>query len=214
MIGPRASLPDLARASQSRLSRLRSLTYDAATLSFNIADRLLTYVVIQAQTEWAEFVRAFLLSCIAGGTQKNGATVTVTVAAARRPSEMMRMAVYIQSRGKSNYVPRRRRDEPSWHSVKLLVPLANKIGLSNETTISGAVSTGSAVFTGLTSVRNFYAHRNDDTRTTALTALQRLAVPRYPHPTLSLLAKPAGSSNPLIVDWLSDLHVAVDLMCQ
>lgn len=214
MVRPVASLPDLARASQARLLRLRALAYEATTLSFNVADRLLTYVVIQAQTEWAEFVRAFLISCVTGGTRKNGTTVTVKMASARRASEMMRIAKQIQHGGKKTYTPKHRRDEPAWHSIKLLVPLVARIGLSNELTITGAVSTGSAVFRGLATVRNFYAHRNADSRALALSELRTLAVPAYRHPTLSLLAKPAGSPNPLIVDWVSDLYASVELMCQ
>lgn len=214
MIRPTNSLAVLGRASQIRLMRLRSLAYEAASLPFNVADRLLTYVALQTLTEWAEFVRAFLISCSSGATRRNGAAVTVAMAAARRTPEMMRIALEIQTCGRKKNVPRGRWDEPSWHSVRLLVPLVARIGLSNEAIITGAVSTGSAVFSGLPIVRNFYAHRNSDSRTIVLAELHRLAVPAYPHPTLSLLATPAGSSNPLIVEWVSDLHASVDLMCE
>ena len=215
MIRPTRSLPNLGYASQARLMRIRSLAFEAAGLPFNVADRLVTYIVIQTLTEWAEFIRAFLISCIGGATRKDGSSVTVGMATARRQSEMMRIALEIQTRGaRRGRAPRGRWDEPSWHSTKLLVPLVAKIGLSNESTITGAVSTGSAVFTALPTVRNFYAHRNADSRGVALAELHRLAVPAYRHPTLSLLAAPAGLSNPLIVEWVSDLHVSVELMCE
>lgn len=214
MVRPRASLLEVARTSQVRLLRLRTLAYSATTLSFSTADRLITYVVIQSHTEWAEFIRAFLISCVTGGTRKTGKAVTVGLPSARRPTEMMRIALQIQSRGKKNYVPRRRRDEPAWHSVRLLIPLASKIALSNENAITGAVSTGSPVFSSLPTIRHFYAHRNSDSRSLALHELSTLAIPSYPHPTMSLLAKPAGASNPIIVEWISDLYASADLMCR
>lgn len=194
--------------------RLHALAYQAASQPFGVADRLITYVVIQTQTEWAEFVRSFLLSCISGATRQNGHAVTVKLATARRQSEMMRLALVIQTHGRKNKPPRRRRDEPAWHSTNLLVQLAARIGLSNEPTISAAVSTGSTVFGGLPTLRNFYAHRNQDSKQNALLELQRLAVPLFAHPTLSLLAAPAGSTSPLVVDWIADLHASVGLMCK
>lgn len=214
MISSSNSLAKLSRSSQIRLLKLRELAYQGGGSPFTVADRLLTYVVLQVQTEWAEFVRAFLISCVTGTSGANGNPVTVGLVAARRVPEMMRLATEIQSQGRKKSIPRNRRDEPSWHDIRMLLALATRIRLSNEANISAALSTGSTVFGTLTSVRNFYAHRNLDSKNTALSRLRGLPVPSYPHPTLLLLSTPAGSSSPLVVDWIEDLHVSIEIMCQ
>lgn len=214
MIATNPSLAWLSSRAQARLLRLRTIAFTASNDPFPTADRLLTYVAIQALNEWADFVRAFLMSCVSGASRANGATVSVSVAAARRIPEMMRIARHIQSNGRVNAIPRRRRDEPRWHDVRLLVDLAARIGLSNQSEISAAVSTGSPVFSTMPVVRNFYAHRNMDSKSAALSSLNNLSVPQAPHPTLMLVAKPAGSPNPLVVELLDDIYVSVNLIAQ
>jgi hypothetical protein len=56
-----------------------------------------------------------------------------------------------------------RRDEPTWHDPRTLLTLASDIGVSNLNEVQAAFSLGATYLSNLPTVRNFYAHRNDET---------------------------------------------------
>lgn len=211
MLSPTSSLDRLSVRCSARLLHLRELALTCPSqATFAASDRLLTYVVVQLHNEWAEFVRAFLLSCLSGAVTAAGIKVVVGEPSLQRPQAFLRKAAQLQ--GKKAPQKMKRRDEAGWHDPSLLIRMANLAKLSNSPTVDASLSIKSGVFAGLKAARHYYAHRNDETRLNAVNRLLQQKVAIAPHLSLMLISKPAGSANLLVVDWIEDLNVIVELM--
>jgi len=106
-----------------------------------------------------------------------------------------------------------RRDEPTWYIPANLISLATSIGVSNESQISSALSFGATYPTGLPIVRNFYAHRNDETfrRVQNHAAVLGLGAALRPC-ELVCTALPSRPQN-LLSDWLDEIRLTAELLC-
>ena len=212
MLCPDPSLARLGARATARFTVLGELTIRAGSLPRQDADRLVTYVVIQALTEWSEFVRSLLLSSIAGATTKSGVPTSVGNPKIRNANDAIRLAVQLHS---PHRIPKghiARRQEPPWHDVKLLLRVCINAKVSNLSSMMAGVSTGSPVFNNLPPVRNFYAHRTLDSKARATKTLLASAVPSSRNPTDMLLSTQPGASQMLLRDWLDDLIASVSLM--
>jgi hypothetical protein len=76
------------------------------------------------------------------------------------------------------------------------------------------VSLQSRAFADLPVFRNFFAHRNKGTAQAAGAIAPQYSIPSYRHPIEILATTPKGSPYPLLVDWIDDLSVTVELLCE
>jgi hypothetical protein len=106
-----------------------------------------------------------------------------------------------------------RRDEPPWHKPDTLIKSCDEIGCSNQVEIVNAFSVPTNVFDHLSKFRNYFAHRNDYTVTLIKNIAHRYSIPVHQHPS-EILCNPAyGRPQILILDWIDDINLTVELLC-
>lgn len=177
-------------------------------------DRQLGFVVIEAHNLWANFVRAYLLSLLAQPRRISGGRVQLANKSIVTPADLLLAAVRAC---KSPYSPSptRRRDEPSWHDPATLLKTCGVIKPSNLAVVLGALSVPNSALRDLPTFRNFYAHRNEESARKALTlARTQHLIYGAAHPTDALSSSAKGRTQPLVLDWLSELEVLMELLCE
>ena len=107
-----------------------------------------------------------------------------------------------------------RRDEPAWHDTNVLLRACREIGSSNYTRIQQAVSIQSRVFVDLAVFRNYFAHRNSDTRRAAMRLGPNHGIGATAGPSSILLARPLTASRPVLLDWIDDVSLVVAYLCE
>jgi hypothetical protein len=109
-----------------------------------------------------------------------------------------------------------RRDEPLWRDPNILAKSCEAIGCSNIGKIRNAFSIPTKVLDHLLVFRNYYCHRNDDTikKVRDLAFYYSISIPFKPsHPTDILLLPAYGRPQALLLDWLDDIEIYIDLLC-
>ena len=202
---PAKYLTTLRRHTVLRIHKLHIIALAAARLSPGDTDRLLGHVVIEGLNTWANFQRAYFLSCVLRAWKEDGFRITLSNTTVRTFSDglgicMQTCKPWVWTRGTWQ-----RRDEPPWHDPQTLIRAANAIGCSHYTQIVTAFSTGTNVFSHLPTFRNFYAHRNDDTAKKAKALALQYSIPSSLQPTQILCSFGYGSHQPLVLDWFDDL---------
>ena len=137
------------------LSKLRTFADEASQLPLPESDRILSYVAIQCLNTWANFVRAYFLSCTLSPCRENGLKIQLNNPAIHTfddaiDAAMKRCKHATWKRG--NWT---RRDEPPWHVPDTLIKSCDEIGCSNHIDIRNALSGQTKVFDHLPTFRNF-----------------------------------------------------------
>jgi hypothetical protein len=91
--------------------------------------------------------------------------------------------------------------------------LANTLSFSNQATLDGSLSLGSRVFLDLPVVRNFFAHRNEGTQVAVEAVALQYGITAF-RPADLLLRRALKRPQTLVLDWLDDLYVTMELMCE
>jgi hypothetical protein len=109
----------------------------------------------------------------------------------------------------------RRLDEPAWHAVPDYLSLCRSVGFSNLGQILGAFSYPSDFFEQLTPLRNFYAHRCDETFRRACRVGVKLGLSPKPdlRPTQIMCSRLPGRPQNIVADWLDDIENVIELLC-
>jgi hypothetical protein len=102
-------------------------------------------------------------------------------------------------------------DEPVWYKPADMQALFATVGLSNQGTLVRAFGHQTNVFIALPIFRNFYAHRSLGTKI-SINPLA-LGLPQLNHPSKILRFPFPQRQRPAISDWLSDLTIVADLLC-
>ena len=210
---PAKYLSTLRRHAAQRIYKLRTIASAAGRLSPSDADKLVGHVVIEALNTWANFQRAYFLSCVNRAWKEDGLRITLSNPNVRTFSDgliicMQTCKPWVWTRGTWQ-----RRDEPPWHDPQTPIRAANAIGCSHYMQVVTAFSTGTSVFSHLPTFRNFYAHRNDDTAKKARALALQYSIPSSLQPTQILWSLSYGSHQPLILDWFDDLTIVVGMLC-
>jgi hypothetical protein len=206
-------LRKLSDAAAYRLRRLQACMLEAAGRTGLDRDRVVGHVVLESQSLWGNFVRAYLLSCLFRPRRRNGGIVTLGNQAVQNPVDIL-LAAARASRGPYANPPTSRRDEPAWHDVQILLRTCQAIDCSHLSSVQAAVSTQVTVFSHLPAFRNFYAHRNEETFDSALrVAKTHFLLTAAKHPTEALCTRPRNRPQPLLLDWLDEMTVVVDFLC-
>jgi hypothetical protein len=212
-MGPVRDLGVLYRRANVRLERLRELAVTALPMPFSERDRRLCYVSIEALNTWSEFVRSYILSCVNNPQRVNRAQVTHSNGALRSHGDVLHAAVRLM-KGAQKPAPKRRRDEPAWHDIQTLLKTCAVLGCSHIADVQNAVSIGTKTFDHLPTLRNYYAHRNHESKRKACQLAVKYAIARVPHPTLLLSTPLPRRPQPLIADWIDDLRSVAQMLCE
>lgn len=196
-----------------RLGKLRRLADASSGLPDSEQDRQVAYVVIEAANLWAGFTRSYVLSCALGARRVSRVRVAIGNAAVTKPADVLLIATR-QARGPTAPAPVDRRDEPSWHDTAVFLRTCRELRCSHLANVEAALSVQTSVFQHLPTVRNFYAHRNDETSRRALSVGLAYVIANKATPTRMLLAAAARRPQSLILDWLDDMRAVIELMCE
>ncbi len=110
--------------------------------------------VVRLHDAWARFCRELII------TSALGKTLTISgVVLIRASGISTRITVIPQLMGTF----RRRRNEPNWYDATDCIDAAQRLGLTNLTTIGGALGSVNSPADSIRKVRNFYAHRGSET---------------------------------------------------
>ena len=176
-------------------------------------ERRVAYAVIELQNTWCEFARALFLSYALRAKDPRGRRVTHRCRGIRTVDSAIREAVAcVRPKRKVANMPVHRWQEPRWQDPRTLTRLVGCFVFSNATEIIAGLSVSTRVFEDLPAVRNFYAHKNQDTRTKACerAAQYGLAVPR--HPTDLVLSVVPQRPQGVGEDWASDVYNIIDAL--
>ena len=200
------------------LSKMRTLADRARQLHLPESDRILTYVTIECLNVWANFARAYFLSCTLSPWRERGLRIHLNNPAIRTFDDAINAAVkrckftmWKRARPKKCWA---RRDEPAWHLPKTVIDSCDEIGCSNYTEILNAFSAETKVFAHLPAFRNFYAHRNEHTAIATQKIAEGYSIPIPGHPSEILLTPAYRRPQTLILDWIDDIDIVVKLLCE
>ncbi|MBF6604851.1 MAG: hypothetical protein IVW53_04630 [Chloroflexi bacterium] len=174
---------------------------------------------MESLNTWANFNRSLWLSSVAGAKTTSGRAVSVRRGVHGRPqSDAIHLAIVLIRKPPRLKIPAnrswKRREEPAWHDPATIRRLAKKVRATNLDAIELGLDLTSNVFADLPQMRNFFAHRNENSIRVARAAAPRNGVSALLTPAEALLELPYGSGPSLVRQWISDLRLAVDLMCE
>ena len=211
---PSPRLAKLQRRASRRLARLRRVAHSLALPPTAEKDRLAAWVVIEARNLWAEFLRAYYLSGAIRTRAVSGKPVLFTITPFANVGAALLHSVLLKNKKFSRRAVRRR-DEPTWHVVTDYLSLCRNVGFSNLAQIDGAFSYPTDFLEQLTPVRNFYAHRCDETFRKAAQVGIKLGLSSKPdlRPTQVMCSKLPGRPQIVISDWLDDIENVIGMLC-
>jgi hypothetical protein len=199
--------------SRNRLARLKHRAILGLEPGCLERDQHFSYVVLEAQNLWSNFVRSYLLSCLHGPTRVNNAAVLVGNAAVVTPGDVLTIATRVW-KGPAAAAPADRRDEPPWHEKRFLLRTCEEMQCSHYADVQAARGIPTRVFEDLPTFRNFYAHRNEESARKAVELARRYyLIGGVRHPTHVLAQAAHKRPQPLLLDWLDDMSVIVEFLC-
>jgi hypothetical protein len=207
-------LSNLNASCCARLRRLEARLNGISVSSIGVSAEIMTSnVAIEALTSWANFSRAYYLSCFL--LPKTASKLSVSITPVVPIVDALGFAIQIW---KPKAAPNTagiwsRRDEPVWHDPNTLLRLMTIIGSSSLADVQATFSLGYTVFRDLPVCRNFFAHRNRDTENAAMNLALRYGIAGSPRPAKMLLSFPYGGTEPLLLKWLHEIEFTVQYLC-
>jgi len=171
--------------------------------------------MIEALNVWASFLRAYYLSAVIHAKTASGTRINLSSAAFADIQAALRFAVqYLRDpKFKKTFVSRR--DEPPWHNVADFLRLSQRIGISTLGRVQAGLAYQTTFFNYLPTIRNFYAHRCDDTSRKVGNVGVRLGLSALPnlHATEIMCSRLPRRPQNIAADWLDDIGNVIDLLC-
>lgn len=214
---PSKCFSTLQYSAQACLTRLRNIAGNACLGYPSLNTRIaLSHVVVELLTAWTEFVRAYFLSCVLKPRRVRGGRVALSNFAGHTFNDVIGVAM---KRHKPHIRPSTsgvwsRRDEPSWHDSHVLLTSCTDLGCSNLSQIRAAFSLPTRVTRDLPTFRNYVAHRNQTTQDAARNLAAHYTIPGHKNPLQILCSSPHRRPTPLIVDWIDDISLLVEFLCE
>lgn len=100
-----------------------------------------------------------------------------------------------------------KRDEPVVRDPRETAKVFAAVGATNLGSLENALALNTTLFTDLGTIRNFYAHRNQDTWRKVRTKGQAMGIFRAVHANDIVTASVPGRSVSVFQDWLDDAEV-------
>lgn len=209
---PHRYYSQLHRSSAVRLITLREKVNRLTPTTCSLNDDRISFVAIEAMNVWASFARAYYLSWFLRPLTISGKRVICSNHFRLFEDALIFAIRRLRSRNYSGVRPSRR-DEPTWYEPRTLLTLAADIGVSNLNEVQVAFSLGATYPTNLPTVRNFFAHRNDETFRKVRDRAILLGLGGNLRPSeFVCTALPSRPQN-LISDWLDEIRLTIELLC-
>lgn len=211
---PSSDLAKLSSCARRRLRRLRGpLVQHNAIVNSVELDRTVAYIVLEAVNTWTNFSRSYYLSFLAEPRRRVGTRVKIRNLSAATPGDMLLLAARA-CRGPLAAPPSDRRSEPDWKDPTMLFRACQAVSPTHLIDVQNALSLQTRVFVDMPTFRNFYAHRNDETANRAVQLARRhYLIGGVRHPTAALLAIRHARPQSLLLDWLDEMEVVIEVLC-
>jgi hypothetical protein len=170
--------------------------------------------MIEALNVWAGFLRAYYLSTTIHARTVSGAKITLSSAHLTSLQSALIFAIKLKDpKFKKTFATRR--DEPTWHNPNDFLKLLRKVGASNISRIQAGLAYRTTFFDFLPTIRNFYAHRCDETSRKAGNVGVKLGLSATPnlHATEIMCSRLPRRPQNIATDWLDDIGNVIDLLC-
>lgn len=213
-------LGKLGTVATRRLARLRVLVISEPSATADDHDahakreRTIAFVAIEAHNLWALFVRSFFLSCVIHCRHGSGHKVVVTHPSMGSVPDALRFAIGRMKSHLKGKPALLRRDEPAWHDPGVVLTLLREAKSSNLAQVDAAFGYRTRVFQDLTLCRHFYAHRNEDTEARAVQLARAYGMAPTRRVTDLLCSRAPSRPQTVLLDWLDDLRIVVELLCE
>jgi len=211
---PSRYLKELHHRATRHFHKLAVLVSVASGITWPESDRVMSYVTIESLNTWSTFVRTYFLSCTLSPWTESGSRVTLGNAAVRSFDDAIDAAIRRCTNRTQRSGQWSRDDEPPWRKPSTLIKSCHEIGCSNYANILSAFSIQTRVFDDLPKMRNFYAHRNDHTVLLAKDVAHHYTIRPHGHPTDILRTAAYGRSQALMLDWIDEIRITVELLCK
>jgi hypothetical protein len=213
-MNPSYRLAKLNRIARMRITKLRAVVRPLSLPASSEADRLIAWAIIEALNLWAGFLRAYYLSVAIHAKTASGKRIDLLSATLPDVPSAIRFAVQRKNPGfKKRLISRR--DEPTWHDAGDFLKLLQSVGASNISQIQAGLAYRTTFFIFLPTIRNFYAHRCEDTFKKAGNVGIKLGLSAKPdlHATEIMCSKLPRRPQNIATDWLDDIGNVIDLLC-
>jgi hypothetical protein len=213
-VNPSYRLDKLNTVARRRIARLRLIVSPLSLPATPEADRAIAWAIIEADNLWAGFLRAYYLSATIHARTASGGKIALSSAAFPDLQSALKFAARLKDpKFKKSFVSRR--DEPAWHNTTDFLKLLQRIGVSNLPRVQAGLAYGTTFFNHLRTIRNFYAHRCDDTSRKAGGVGIKLGLSATPslHATQIMCTRLPKRPQNIATDWLDDIGNVIDLLC-
>jgi hypothetical protein len=215
LVNPSHHLGKVSGRAKKRIARLRKRVSLVAYPPTQNDDLTLAWAAIECHNLWSGFLRAYYLSGAIRTRTRAGIVVKFNSMTFPTADSAVRFA--IQTLRKPKFIPIKpsRLDEPPWHDTGNFLQLHKVVGASNLLQIYAAFAGGSTFAKLLKDIRNFYAHRCDETFRKAAAVGVTLGLATKPTLRASSIMSSRLPKRPqnVIMDWLDDMENVVDLLC-
>ncbi len=212
-------LDRLSHSTERRLRRLqgraRQVRVAGGTLKPSQFEAEVSFVVIELLNMWSNAAKWYFVSCARGARSSQGQQIHSALALVD-DNDAVGAAVRVFHPGATPSGATGlwdRRDEPSWHDPNTLVRLSSAAHLSNAVTISGSFGLGAKVFRDLPVFRNYFAHRNRETRMAAQRIGRPYGVNTLQNPSKILCEVPVGRGASVLEEWIDEISATIRLLC-
>jgi hypothetical protein len=214
-MNPSHRLSALHRSATKRLKKLRA---NASALHFPVnpnEDLTVAWTTIESANLWSGFLRAYYLSGAIRTKTISGAIVKFQSAKFADIASAMRFAIQNLKNRSFSKPTISRRDEPTWHDHAAFLKLQKAVSPTNLRQVYAAFSIRMTFPSFLPTVRNFYAHRCDETFRKATGVAVKLGMATKPklRPTTIVCSRLPKRPQNLLTDWLDEMKDVIDLLC-
>lgn len=213
-MNPSYRLDKLNAVARRRVAKLRVLVSPMSLPATPEQDRTMSWAMIEADNIWASFLRAYYLSATGQASTASGHRIVLSKPQFLNFDAALRYAI-LQKNPKFRKPVVTRRDEPAWHDTRIFLKLLRSLGASNLSDVQRALAYRTAFYDLLPTIRNFYAHRCEDTFRKAGKVGIKLGLSATPnlHATEIMCSKLAKRPQNVATDWLDDIGNVIDLLC-
>lgn len=205
-----SDLAKLYAATSHRLLRIDLLCRDLRRLPSGQPRLMTGYAVMELDNLVLGGMRRFLFSSLLGARTLSGHRVTAALKC-RSEGEVSAKILSIVNLPKYNKMKQpasvTRDDEPTIRDPRKMEDILIKCGASNVGSVQKALQLNTNLFRDLPTLRNFYAHRNEDTWTKLRTKAMGLGLSSFQHADDVVYAVLAGRPVSLLEDWIADASI-------
>ena len=208
------NLRKLRMAFIARIERLERRLSVSVGLAPHQQDPVVAYVTIETLNAWAQFSKAFYLSCVINAATESRVKISVTPQGMSTNDAIGTAIVRFKKYATPNSLGEwARRDEPAWHDPNVLLEVCRTVDCSLYGQIQAAFSMGQRVFVDLPVFRNFYSHRNRQSEEAAQRIAPLYLVPTALRPSEILLRKRPAASASVLLEWMAELKITSEFIC-